>query len=100
MHGRGHPILGIFPNRLIEGSNLFNLWASVYCNDYRKDIQEVIHDMKTDGLTSIGQLIETLDFYGIKHVERNVHMNAGYTHWVLFHHGKYYDPEFGLLEIK
>jgi len=27
-----------------------------------KDIQEVIRDMKTDGPTSIGQLIEALDF--------------------------------------
>lgn len=80
-----------------------------------KDIQEVIKDMKTDGPTSIGQLIEALDFYGIGHAEKNVriskknpvqsdfsiltvHMNAGYTHWVLFYHGKYYDPEFGLLD--
>lgn len=33
-------------------------------------------DMKTDGTTSIGQLIEILDFYD----------------------NKYYDPEFGLIE--
>jgi hypothetical protein len=80
-----------------------------------KDIQEVISDMKTDGPTSIGQLIEALDFYGIKHAEKNVriskknpvqsdisiltlHMAAGYTHWVMFYHDKYYDPEFGLLD--
>jgi hypothetical protein len=80
-----------------------------------KDIQEVIRDMKTSGPTSIGQLIEALDFYGIKHADRNkriskknpvpfdysiltVHMNAGYTHWVLLYQGKYYDPEFGLLD--
>lgn len=36
-----------------------------------KSIEEVIKDMKTDGPTSIGQLIEMLDFYGIKHAERN-----------------------------
>ena len=30
-----------------------------------KNIEEVIKDMKTDGATSIGQLIEILDFYGI-----------------------------------
>ena len=76
---------------------------------------QVIKDMKTNGPTSIGQLIEALDFYGLKHAERNVriskknptpteysiltvHMNAGYTHWVLYYHGKYYDPEFGLLD--
>lgn len=80
-----------------------------------KDIQHVIRDMKTDGPTSIGQLIEALDFYGIKHAEKNkriskknpiqseysiltLHMNKGYTHWVLYYHGKYYDPEFGLLD--
>ena len=80
-----------------------------------KDIEEVIRDMKTDGPTSTGQLMEALDYYGIKHAEKNVriskknpvwsdysiltvHMAAGYSHWVLFYYGKYYDPEFGLLE--
>lgn len=37
----------------------------------KKSIEEVIKDMKTDGPTSIGQLIEILDFYGIRHAERN-----------------------------
>lgn len=80
-----------------------------------KSVEEVIKDMKTDGPTSIGQLIEILDFYNIRHAERNkriskknpvpyaysiltVHMNAGYTHWVLRYDNKYYDPEFGLIE--
>lgn len=80
-----------------------------------KDIEEVIKDMKTDGPTSIGQLIEILDYYGIKHAERNkriskknpvpyeysiltVHANGGYTHWTLLRDNKYYDPEFGLIE--
>ncbi len=80
-----------------------------------KEIEEVIKDMKTDGPTSIGQLIEILDFYGIKHAERNkriskknpvpyrysiltVHTKEGYTHWTLLHDDKYYDPEFGLIE--
>ena len=31
-----------------------------------KEIGEVIKDMKTSGPTSIGQLIEILDFYGKK----------------------------------
>lgn len=35
-----------------------------------KEIGEVIKDMKTSGPTSIGQLIEILDFYGIKHAEK------------------------------
>lgn len=80
-----------------------------------KSINEVIKDMKTDGPTSIGQLIEILDFYGIKHAEKNkriskknpipykysiltVHTNEGYTHWTLLYDNKYYDPEFGLIE--
>lgn len=80
-----------------------------------RDINDVIMDMKTSGPTSIGQLIEILDKYAIRHAERNtriskknpkpyqysiltVHADSGYTHWVLFYHGKYYDPEFGLIE--
>ncbi len=80
-----------------------------------KPIEEVIKDMKTSGPTSIGQLMEILDFYGVKHAERNtriskknptpykcsiltVHANAGYTHWTLLYDNKYYDPEFGLIE--
>ncbi len=80
-----------------------------------KNVEEVIKDMKTDAATSIGQLIEALDFYGIGHAERNkriskknpvpyeysiltVHTNAGYTHWVLLYNNKYYDPEFGVIE--
>lgn len=77
-------------------------------------IEEVIKTMKTKGPTSIGQLIEALDYYGIKHAEKNkriskknpkysevsiltVHMIT-YTHWVLHYKGKFYDPEFGVLD--
>lgn len=80
-----------------------------------KDIAEVIKDMKTSGPVSIGQLIEILDFYGVKHAGRNtriskknpvphpysiltVHTNKGYTHWTLLYENKYYDPEFGLID--
>lgn len=80
-----------------------------------KSIEDVIKDMRTDGPTSIGQLIEILDFYSIKHAERNkriskknpipyeysiltVHTNEGYTHWALLYDKKYFDPEFGLIE--
>lgn len=80
-----------------------------------KSIEQVIKDMKTSGPTSIGQLIEILDYYGVKHAERNVriskknpapyeysiltvHTNAGYAHWTLLCDNKYYDPEFGLIE--
>ena len=80
-----------------------------------KRVDQVIADMKTDGPTSIGQLIEILDHYKIGHAERNtriskknpvphpfsiltVHMTVGYTHWVLLHDGRYYDPEFGIID--
>lgn len=80
-----------------------------------KDINEVIKDMKTSGPTSIGQLMDILDAYGIRHAERNtriskknpaphkysiltVHTHGGYTHWSLLYDGKYYDPEFGIIE--
>ena len=80
-----------------------------------KEVGEIIQDMKTDGPTSIGRLMEALDFYGIRHAEKNtriskknpvpneysiltVHTTAGYTHWTLLFDGKYYDPEFGLIE--
>lgn len=79
-----------------------------------RKIEDVIKDMRTSGPTSIGQLIEILDFYGIKHAEKNtriskknpvpweysiltVHTNAGYTHWALLFDQKYYDPEFGVI---
>lgn len=78
------------------------------------DINEVIGVMRTSGSTSIGQLIEALDYYNIKHAPRNmriskknpniseiciltVHMPE-YTHWIVHYKGKYYDPEFGLSE--
>lgn len=80
-----------------------------------KDIVRVMKDMKTSGPTSIGQLIEILDSYGIRHAAKNVriskknpapnpysiltvHATGGYTHWVVLYAGKYYDPEFGVIE--
>lgn len=80
-----------------------------------KDVEDVIKDMKTSGPTSIGQLIEILDRYGVKHAERNtriskknptpheysiltVHTNAGYTHWALLFGRRYFDPEFGVID--
>lgn len=79
-----------------------------------KSVEEVIKDMKTNGPTSIGQLMEILDRYGVRHGERNkriskknpapyrcsiltVHTNGGYTHWAVFLDGQYFDPEFGLI---
>ena len=74
-----------------------------------KDIEEVMKDMKTNGPTSIGQLIEILDAEKNTRISKKnpvpyeysiltVHTNAGYTHWTLLYDGKYYDPEFGLID--
>ena len=80
-----------------------------------KGIGAVIRDMKTDGPTCIGQMVEILDAYGVRRARRNlrvskknpapapysiltVHTDCGYPHWVLFYGGKYYDPEFGIIE--
>lgn len=79
-------------------------------------IQKVIADMKTDGPTSIGMLIEILDKYGISHGEKNLRISKknpvpgevsiltahlpDYTHWVLLYKGVYYDPEFGIIHEK
>ena len=38
-------------------------------------IEEVIRAMRTSGPTSIGQLIEILDRYGVKHAERNTRIS-------------------------
>lgn len=77
-------------------------------------VEDAIKVMRTKGPTSIGQIIEALDHYHIDHAERNkriskknptpsdiailtVHMPE-YRHWVVYYKGKYYDPEFGVLE--
>lgn len=82
-----------------------------------KDITDEIRNMKTNSLTSIGQLIEILDKYEIHHAEKNVRIskknpkpyqysiltvyaNGGYTNWVVLYDGKYFDPEFGVIEGK
>lgn len=77
-------------------------------------IEDVIKVMKTSGPTSIGQIIEALDYYKIGHSDKNVRLSKKnptlpdtailtvhmpeYTHWVLYHNQKLYDPEFGLLD--
>lgn len=95
------------PNSRACGQACIAMLASV-------DVEEVIKVMKTKGSTTIGQIIEALDYFRIKHAERNkriskknphyseiciltVHM-PGYSHWVLYYKGKFFDPEFGVLE--
>lgn len=40
-----------------------------------KTVKEVCKDVKTSGPTSIGQLIEALELYGVKHAEKNVRIS-------------------------
>lgn len=76
-------------------------------------IEEVYKVLKTKGPTTIGQLIEALDHFQIgyttnKRISKKnpkqseisiltVHMPE-YSHWVIYYYGKYYDPEFGILD--
>lgn len=100
---------------LIKQNNFATCGQACIAMISNKTIETVISDMKTDGPTSIGQLIEILDKYGIPHAEKNtriskknpkpypcsiltVHTNEGYTHWTLLYNDKYYDPQFGLIE--
>ncbi|MCQ4924545.1 DUF1905 domain-containing protein [Tissierella carlieri] len=95
------------PNTRACGQACISMLAGV-------DVEEVMKAMNTKGSTSIGQLIEALDYYKIKHSGTNkriskknpnysevciltVHM-PNYNHWVLHFKGKFYDPEFGVLE--
>ena len=101
--------------KLIKQNNFTTCGQACIAMIADKSIETVIADMKTDGPTSIGQLIDILDRYDIKHAERNtriskknpqphpfsiltVHTNEGYTHWTPLYDGKYYDPEFGIIE--
>ena len=77
-------------------------------------IEDVCKVMNTNGSTSIGQIIEALDVYGIKHAEKNVRLSKKnpnipeiailtvhfpeYSHWVVYYKGTYFDPEFGQSE--
>ncbi|ADL52321.1 DUF1905 domain-containing protein [Clostridium cellulovorans] len=79
-----------------------------------RDVEEVAKVMGTRGSTSIGQIIEALDYYKIRHAEKNIRISKknpyyseisiltvhmrNYTHWVLHHKDKFYDPEFGILD--
>jgi len=75
-------------------------------------INEVFKTMKTKGSTSGKMLIDALYHYKIRHNERFINYQKypnlpdlciidvkmpGYGHWVVYHKGVFYDPEFGKL---
>ena len=78
------------------------------------NIEEVVNVMGTRGSTTIGQIIDALDYYKIRHSGKNIRLSKRnphyseisiltvhmptYTHWLLYYKGKFYDPEFGVLD--
>lgn len=95
------------PNHLMCGQACIAMLTGI-------DIEDVAKVMGTRGSTSIGQIIAALDYYNIKHGEKNIRLSKKnphyseisiltvhmpkYTHWVLYYKGKFYDPEFGVLD--
>lgn len=78
------------------------------------EVDEVISIMQTDKGTSTAEIQNALNWYGIKTVTktRKKYIEGtelpqccilsvklpGYGHWSLYYKGKYYDPEFGVLD--
>lgn len=74
-------------------------------------IEEVCKMMCTSGGTTIGQIMDALNQYNVRHAEKNIRLSKKnsiipdiailtvhfpeYTHWVLHYKGTYYDSEFG-----
>ena len=76
-------------------------------------VDEVIRVMNNDKATGKKDLERALAHYGIAQAktmtkaDNSTHLPPvcilkvllpGYSHWILYSHGKYYDPEFGLTE--
>lgn len=76
-------------------------------------IEEVVSVMQTDKGTGKKDIEKALSFYGISQAKTMTKADnssvlpkvcilkvllPGYSHWILYYDGKYYDPEFGLME--
>ena len=76
-------------------------------------VDEVIKVMNNDKSTGKKDIEKALDHYGIKQTKTMKKADngtqlppvcilkvllPGYSHWILYYHGKYYDPEFGLMD--
>jgi len=76
-------------------------------------IDEVIDVIGHDKGTSVAEIDSALTWYGIKHGKRQRCAEdailpdicilslklPGYGHWSLYYKGKYFDPEFGVLNV-
>ena len=76
-------------------------------------VDDVIRVMNNDQATGKKDIERALDHYGIRQAKTMTKVDNDtplppvcilkvllprYSHWVLFYHGKYYDPEFGLMD--
>ncbi len=76
-------------------------------------VDDVIRVMNNDQATGKKDIERALAHYGIRQAKTMVKADNNtrlpsvcilkvllprYSHWVLFYHGKYYDPEFGLMD--
>ena len=95
------------PTEYLCGQSVIAMLAGV-------SVDEVIDVMQNDKGTSTSELRDAMCWYGFrtatkarqKYTEGVVLPNCcilsimmpGYGHWALYYHGKYYDPEFGVLD--
>ncbi|MBP3604218.1 MAG: hypothetical protein J6J79_08750 [Lachnospiraceae bacterium] len=76
-------------------------------------IEEVVSVMQTDKGTGKKDIEKALSYYGISQAKTMIKADnssvlpkvcilkvllPGYSHWILYYDGNYYDPEFGLME--
>ncbi len=76
-------------------------------------VEEVVALMNNEKGTSKKEIADSLTHYGIRHGKTMTKADnttplpevcllklllPGYSHWAVYYKGKYYDPEFGLLE--
>ncbi len=76
-------------------------------------VEEVVSVMKTDKGTGKKDIEKALNYYGIYQAKTMTKVDnfsvlpkacilkvllPKYSHWILYYDGKYYDPEFGLME--
>lgn len=76
-------------------------------------VEDVIRVMNHDQATGKKDIERALAHYGIRQAKTMTKADnhtplppvcilkvllPRYSHWVLYHHGKYYDPEFGLMD--
>ena len=76
-------------------------------------VDDVIRFMNNDKSTGKKDIEKALDHYGIRQAKTMIKADSktllppvcllkvllpGYSHWILYYHGKYYDPEFGLTD--